>query len=370
MINWKERKSLKHAREVFRGAQKWLWINRDLLASRQVQDIAAKQRELEQALVAGNAREAMSRADELEKRIGGAMPAQKHPALRENIEVLLVAVLVAMAIRTFFIQPFKIPTGSMQPTLYGVYPPPEKPSLPYNNMQPPSVTAAAYHYFERIAGTIYQGRMYEAHGYRSRGDHIFVDKVSYHFRKPQRGEVVVFNTEFITERHFNRREDSYYDGEGESYVRRPAHEADGKVQMVPTLPEDCSAIRPGGGFYIKRLVGLGGDQLQIKPPFLYVNGEVLDERAAFRRIYSRQNDYSGYVLPFYEKRDLLSYQPQFLNANLTDTYTVPPRNLFVLGDNSTSSLDGRFWGPIPHKYLVGRAVFVYWPITPRFGLID
>src|SRR5690349_89896 len=42
------------------------------------------------------------------------------PAWRENIEVLLVAIAVAMAIRTFFIQPFKIPTGSMQPTLFGV----------------------------------------------------------------------------------------------------------------------------------------------------------------------------------------------------------------------------------------------------------
>jgi signal peptidase I len=363
MINWKDRKSLKHGREVFRGAQKWSWINRDLLSSRQMQDITAKLRELEQALVTGNARETVARADELEKTIGGAIPAQKHPALRENIEVLLVAVLVAMAVRTFFIQPFKIPTGSMQPTLYGIFPPEGAQPLAYRNMEPPSV-------YERIAGIVYQGKIYEAHGYRSRGDHIFVDKVSYHFRKPRHGEVIVFNTEFISQRRFNRREDAYYDHEGESYVKHTVHEPAEKVEVAPAVPPDCSAIRPGGSFYIKRLVGLGGDRLQIKPPFLFVNGSVLDERAAFRRIYSQQNHYSGYVLQYYEKRDILSYQPQFLNANATDAYTIPPKNVFVLGDNSSSSLDGRFWGPVPHRYLVGRAVFVYWPFTPRFGLID
>jgi signal peptidase I len=105
----------------------------------------------------------------------------------------LVAVIVAMAVRTFFIQPFKIPTGSMQPTLYGIYPPPESsPPEPYKTLQGPS-------FLEKIAGILFQGNMYEEYGYRSRGDHIFVDKISYHFRKPHRGEVIVFDTSHITE---------------------------------------------------------------------------------------------------------------------------------------------------------------------------
>ena len=315
MINWNDRKSLRHAREVFRGAQKWLRINRDLLSSRQTQDMTAKLRELEQALDARNAKEAIARAEELEAKIGGAMPAQKHPALRENIEVLLVAVLVAMAVRTFFIQPFKIPTGSMQPTLYGIFPPEGAEPLHYYNMEPPSV-------FERIAGIVYQGRIYEAHGYRSRGDHIFVDKLSYHFRKPRHGEVVVFDTS--------------------------------------NIPELGGPSR--GKFYIKRLIGLENDVIQIVPPHVLVNGQILDSRPAFERIYSCTNDYNGYVIP--------EFPPAKHFRSTASKYAVPPKHLFVLGDNTVSSLDGRFWGSFPRKDLVGRAVFVYWPFTPRFGLID
>lgn len=316
MINWKERQTLKYAREILRGGQKWLRINCDLLSAKQRSDIEAKLQDLEQALRGGKATEVAARADEVERKIQGALPAQKHSAIRENAEVLLVAVIVAMAVRTFFIQPFKIPTGSMQPTLYGIYPPPEtSPPEPYKTLEGPSV-------FEKLAGILFQGNMYEEYGYRSRGDHIFVDKISYHFRKPQRGEVIVFDTSHITELENAR-----------------------------------------GKFYIKRLIGLENDVIQIQPPHVLVNGQVLNTRPAFERIYSRENGYSGYVI--------INGYPGSKYLNSPDaTYTVPPKHLFVMGDNSRSSLDGRFWGSLPAKDLVGRAVFVYWPFTKRFGLID
>lgn len=315
MMNWKDRQRLKYAREILRGGQKWLRINRDLLSAKQRSEIAAKSQELEQALREGKTSEAAARADEFERKLQSALPAQKHSAIRENVEVLLVAVIVAMAVRTFFIQPFKIPTGSMQPTLYGIYPPPEMSPEPYRTLQGPSL-------FERIAGILFQGNMYEEYGYRSRGDHIFVDKISYHFRKPRRGEVIVFDTSHITE-----------------------------------------LANARGKFYIKRLIGLENDVVQIQPPHVLVNGQILDSRPAFGRIYSRQNGYSGYVI--------MNGFPSSKYLNSPDaTYTVPPKHLFVMGDNSRSSLDGRFWGSLPAKDLVGRAVFVYWPFTKRFGLID
>jgi signal peptidase I len=317
MINWKERRTLKYAREVLRGGRKWLRINRDLLTASQQSELETKLNELEQVLRGRNASQAAAKAEELERKIQGVLPAQTHSAFRENAEVLLVAVIVAMAVRTFFIQPFKIPTGSMQPTLYGIYPAPEtSPPEPYTSLKGPSL-------LERIVGILVQGRMYEADGYRARGDHIFVDKISYHFRKPVRGEVIVFDTSHIAELG--------------------------------------GAAR--GRFYIKRLIGLPNDVVQIQPPHVLVNGQVLDSRPAFDRIYSRKDGYNGYVI-------ISGFRgARYLNSP-DATYTVPAEHLFVMGDNSRSSLDGRFWGSLPQSDLVGRAVFVYWPFTKRFGPID
>jgi signal peptidase I len=240
-------------------------------------------------------------------------PRPKHAGIRENVEVLLVAVIVAMAVRSFFLQPFKIPTGSMQPTLYGIH---EDPNCDRNA----SIV-------RRFAETIFLGKTYSLAGCQRRGDHIFVDRFTYHFRKPSRGEVVVFDT---------------------------AH--------IPDIPEGSR-----GKFYIKRLIGLPGDTVEVRPPHVLVNGDVLDSRKAFERIYSLENDYHGYVLP--ESSVFYGTPARFINSRAR-SYTVPREHLFVLGDNSRSSLDGRFWGSLPQRDLVGRAVFVYWPFTKRFGLID
>jgi len=315
MSNSEDRQILKHVREMVQGARKWLRINRDLLTAAQVLAITTKIEELEQALKTDNAKAAAMRSDELEQKIHGALPPQKSPTIRENVEVLLVAVIVAMAVRTFFIQPFKIPTGSMQPTLYGVFPAP--------NDRPSSYVDRPPNMLERLAGIIFQGNMYEDYGFRRRGDHIFVDKISYHFRKPRRGEVIVFDTTHI-----------------------------------PEIPAPSR-----GNFYIKRLIGLENDTIQIKPPYVLVNGEVLDGRDAFKRIYSCTNDYNGYVIP-----DTFPSAKYFPSS--ASTYTVPPKHLFPMGDNSRSSLDGRFWGSVPQEDVVGRAVFVYWPFTSRFGRVD
>jgi signal peptidase I len=164
-----------------------------------------------------------------------------------------------------------------------------------------------------------------------RGDHVFVDRFSYHFRRPQRGEVIVFDTHNIAELSASSR----------------------------------------GKFYIKRLIALENDEVRITPPCVRVNGQILDDRPAFRRIYSLAGGYNGYVLPTPDQFPPGRFVDWFNRA-----YTVPRQHLFVLGDNSRRSLDGRYWGSVPKSDLVGRAVFVYWPIIAnsdqrrRFGFID
>jgi signal peptidase I len=311
---WKKHTTLRQARELLKGARKALRMQRDILDPRDQQATSAAADALDAALAARNVGAVPGLVDKLEHQLEKCFPRQKHAAWRENVEVFLVAAIVAMGVRTFFFQPFKIPTGSMQPTLYGIYPPEPAPPSPYLDGRPSPLGM--------LVGTVLQGKMYEADGYRQRGDHIFVDRFTYHFRKPHRGEVIVFDTSDIT-----------------------------------GLPEGSR-----GKFYIKRLIGLGGDSIQIEPPYVLVNDKILDSRPAFERIYSCSNGYHGYLAPEDYRAEAIR-TPQ-------DIYSVPAKHLFVLGDNSRSSLDGRFWGSLPENALVGRAVMVYWPFTRRFGLID
>src|ERR1043166_3545330 len=119
-MTYKERK---HLRELLRGARKLQRANCDVLAPKQNELLVQAIDELGVALQMGKTGPVAKSAGQLEKQLEKAFPPRKHQWLRENVEVLLVAVVVAMAVRTYFLQPFKIPTGSMQPTLYGVHSP-------------------------------------------------------------------------------------------------------------------------------------------------------------------------------------------------------------------------------------------------------
>jgi signal peptidase I len=308
------RKIFRRARDLVQATRKLLRINRDAVDESQQRQLSSAANNVASAVAKRDAGAAGTLGDGLEQLLNQVFPRPAHASLRENVEVLLVALIVAMGVRTFFIQPFKIPTGSMQPTLYGVYPPPDRPPSAYDG-DPPSLP-------ERIVGTVFEGKIYTAGGYRTRGDHIFVDKISYHFRRPTRGEVIVFDT-----------------------------------QHVPN---------PRGKFYIKRLIALDGDTVQIQPPYVIVNGNILDDRPIFHRMYSREDGYSGYVLP-------ATFEGSVAGAYFNSpesVFHVRRGHLLAMGDNSRSSYDGRFWGDFPRTDLVGRAVLVYWPFAERWGWIE
>lgn len=90
--------------------------------------------------------------------------------------------------------------------------------------------------------------------------------------------------------------------------------------------------------YIKRVIGLPGDRVQIANGEVMVNGMLIDE-------------------------------PYIADAPLYQTeWTVPENSLFVLGDNRNNSSDSHNWGPVPLEYVVGKAVLIYWPLE-NWGLI-
>jgi len=358
---------IKHGRLLIRHADKMLRYRKDLLNESTIAELKAETKNLKKALKARDQIAAKAASERLHALHMQYMPPAKDAAWRENIEVVLVAVVVAIGIRSYFLQPFKIPTGSMQPTLNGIIGHPMPPNEPTPNMlrqigefvtlgrnyinvvsaeddQVTQVLPKKFGFFftfsqvvcERQRFLVYAppdtlrqdfkvlpGNRYAkgetiAKGAIDTGDQVFVDKFSYNFIKPHRGDVFVFRTDNIV--------------------------------GIPGDPET------GAPFFIKRLTGLPEDTLRIDSPLLNVNGKV-PSGYGFRRVMSTKDGYRGYA----PGRDYL--------GDPTKTYTVPQRHFFAMGDNSYNSYDSRWWGPVPEENLVGRGLFVYWPFNRHWGLI-
>lgn len=393
ILSWFVSRTVRQANFLRKHVQKLLNHQRDILPPQAVENVQRGIDDLKERVGQGTEKATLEKQmEELEKVAQKWLKPYPNAAWRENIEVLLVALAVAMGIRTFFLQPFKIPTGSMQPTLFGV--------TSENLLEDPDAKIptglqrvrdwfAGISYLQltaeedgellqvskpwrllifQIRQTLQVGnRTYtlwfppdygssslEARaGFRYRqsfrkgepilklkvqaGDHLFVDRLSYNFRRPERGEIVVFETKGIPEAQRNR------------------------------------AGIPGDQFYIKRLVGLGGESIELGDDrHLVINGKRLDSSTPhFERIYSfdpskppRDSHYSGHInskhfrgfgnpTPYFDERP--------------EGVRIPPDYYMVMGDNTMNSLDSRAWGPFPSEYVIGRSFFVYWPITPRFG---
>lgn len=151
------------------------------------------------------------------------------------------------------------------------------------------------------------------------GDQLFVDRVSYHFVRPQVGDGFVFRTDNI---------------DSPLYMRTAAG-----LQLEQ--------------YYIKRLAGTPGDTLEIRDYTLYRNGAPIEGSKAYNLNATRTNNYPGYRAV------------GILAAG--ETFTVPPDSYIALGDNSANSQDSRYWGTVPAKDVVGRPLFIYYPFTKRWG---
>jgi signal peptidase I len=155
------------------------------------------------------------------------------------------------------------------------------------------------------------------------GDMLFVDRFSYHFVRPKVGSGFVFRTDIIP---------GLQDG---------------------TVSADT--------YFIKRLVGVPGDTLEIREPVLYRNGKPITGAASFEKEFKQIDGYPGY-----RNRTPNDFSQIYLTKP-GDTVTVPPGNYFACGDNSSNSRDSRYWGFVPAAAVVGRPLFVYYPFTRRWG---
>ena len=140
----------------------------------------------------------------------------------------------------------------------------------------------------------------------SAGDHVIMEGMTFLARKPRRGDIVVFKSGGI-------------------------------------------ASLPPATLYVKRVAGEPGDHLRISEGKLFVN----EKQVAL----SNARGEIAYELPPLAER----FSPK------TDVI-VPEGRYFVLGDNSTNSLDSRFWGTVPRDSILGRISFCYWPLQRVGGV--
>ena len=183
--------------------------------------------------------------------------------IREWTESIIIALILALLIRTFIVQAFKIPSGSMIPTFQV-------------------------------------------------GDRIFVNKFVYGARIP------------FTDIRLPA-------------VKQPVR-GDIMVFVSPESPKKD---------FVKRLIARGGEKVEIRNGNIYIEGKQIEGPLSVRSNY------------YYNRGEY---------GKEGDIITVPKDSFFVLGDNSANSRDSRYWGFVPKKNLIGKAICIYWPIN-RMRLI-
>ena len=411
-------------------ADKVLCYRRDLLPPAELGDLQKKTETLRAQVAEKAGAEKLKLSIEALEPVLRATGGKHYPrtAMLDWVEFLVIGLIVILAVRQFFFQPFQIPTNSMWPSYNGMVPevhatPADEPSSTARLLRSFTLGASAYRIDAPIDGEIlvlptnvrtpatgrqwfvfpqpqYEYDLYvasatgiekvpvsvpkdfdfslvlrdtfaprlansqdiynellekngafdqpmtNAYGQTVRvqfartgkhvragervlsfdiisGDRLFVDRFSYHFVRPKIGSGFVFRT----------------------------------TNIPDTIDENRNHIE---SYYIKRLVGLPGDTLQVRPPMLYRNNAPITGAQAFADNNTRAGKYRGYINP-----DPL-YGAKYLTSP-KETHTVTKNGYWAMGDNSNNSADSRYWGEVPKKDVTGRPLWVFYPFGSHWG---
>jgi signal peptidase I len=220
---------------------------------------------------------------------------RKKSKLRENIEAVVFALVIALFIKTFIVDVYKIPTGSMIPTIeVGDF-----------------IIASKFIYGAKIP---------------------FTKKRLPSMRDPRRGDIVIFLA-------------PYYDP--------PNVVVQMFTPIVYTLTLGFVNIDPQPKFYVKRCIGLPGDEIEIINKIVYVNSKPLE----------------GWWPEYHADPEIIPPGDNLMNhRDFYGPIIVPEESFFMMGDNRDRSNDSRFWGFVERHEIFGKSLFRYWP-PGRMGVV-
>lgn len=441
-----EKKMRRHAANWLEVADRVYKFRRDLLTTAQNQQLIAATGELKLRLNekadASRLKMAIEKLEGVLRETGGRM--YPTSSIVENVEFFLVAAIVILGLRAYFVQPFKIPTNSMWPSYYGMthelFPDGEEPgalarvgrflAFGATHFAAPSVAdgEVMVPVVQTMGGELHvpsspvQGRsfyvfpsaqreyVFSVNGTPARvqvpGDFDFErvledafagpgqslsdflqQQISAMRRPPETSIMSISQGGRRTEHRVRWVPVGKRVRRGEAIVSFDIHTGDllfvdrftynffppkvgqGFVFKTGNIEELSSA--EGDKYYIKRLVGGPGDRLELREPKfvrpagnhpdnpaaqLLRNGAPITGAEAFAANAERRGNYPGYV-----PAGRLSFGREI---------EVPAKSYFALGDNSPRSLDSRFWGFVPDKDVVGKPLFIYYPLSKRWGVAN
>lgn len=420
----------KAAKATVHEARNVLNMNRDLFDADVVASFENKIVALSTLRKSGSTEELESGIRATQELVEVRTPKCASPGMRELVETLIVAFGVAMAFRAYFFQPFKIPTGSMQPTLYGIHSvtatdPDKGPGLlDRMPLKPFKWLVTGTWYRDVVAKadgsvSVYTDGM-KAPGYvllsvageKFKVPHDAADRrdlkipnprpvgmadnpnsnqrtiASGYVKKGDRlwaGYITSGDQVFVNRMAWNffppKRSDVivFATSTPELFFSRQAALEGRKSNSIVTPISNLPLVLvdtpiqglTAGQHYIKRLVGLPGETISVKHPHVYADGVKIEGLLGMDRVAAMGESVPGGTKYAGYHCTADEGLPQTGGSYLQkpgDTIQLGDEYL-PMGDNTLNSWDGRYWGGVPRIQMLGPGACVYWPFSRRWGTI-